>query len=79
MLGRCHATVAVHDLNKDITKCPNDDFSVPLIAVLLSLGDKDVVQAVVSSPSLLARLVQYTSKNMRARSVTVCYVCETFT
>ena len=63
------------DLDKSVTEVPGNDFSVPLIAVLLALADKDVVQTVVRSPSLLARLVQYTSKNMKARSVTMCDMC----
>lgn len=71
LIGGEHARQAVSDLERSITALSSSDFSVPLIAVLLSLADKEVVQAVVKSPSLLARLVQYTSRNMKARSVSV--------
>lgn len=71
LIGGEHAKQALSDLERSITSLPSNDFSVPLIAVLLSIADKEVVQAVVKSPSLLARLVQYTSRNMKARSVSV--------
>jgi hypothetical protein len=71
LVGGEHARQAVSDLERSITALPSSDFSVPLIAILLSLADNEVVQAVVKSPSLLARLVQYTSRNMKARSVSV--------
>lgn len=71
LIGGEHARQAVSDLERSIKALPSSDFSVPLIAVLLSLADKEVVQAVVKSPSLLARLVQYTSRNMKARLVGV--------
>ena len=71
IIGGEQARQAVCDLDKSITGLPTNDFSVPLIAVLLSLADKEVVQAVVKSPSLIARLVRYTSNNMKARSVSV--------
>ena len=58
----------MRDLDKSIAASWTEDFSVPLIAVLLCLCDRDVVQAVVRAPSLLARLVQYTSRNMKAES-----------
>ena len=67
LIGGEHAGQAISDLERSITALPSNDFSVPLISVLLSLADKEVVQAVVKSPSLLARLVQYTSRNMKAR------------
>jgi hypothetical protein len=71
LIGGESARQAVGDLERSITALPSSDFSVPLMAVLLSLADKEVVQAVVKSHSLLARLVQYTSRNMKARSVSV--------
>ena len=71
LIGGEHARQAVSDLERGLTSLPGNDYSVPLIAVLLSLADKEVVQAVVKSPSLLARLVQYTSRNMKSRSVSV--------